>query len=182
MSAECSSDCSHVPPKEAGRSKRFVRCSLPSCPKACSRTSEADRQCNHAERCSWSMPLILSTEIFFFCTNLRMWDCRGSAAPLSTCSAFNGKHDAATSLMKSRRGLCLRPFPCKHAERNCSEPRGVPRMLTPSSSAYILSLFWSKGSTLSLPLGISWTGNSESSFLGEESRKQHHLARAASCT
>jgi hypothetical protein len=75
---------------------------------------------------------------------------------------------AATSWINCSKRRCLSPFPCKYEETNMLDPIGVPMMFAPSSSGHVLSLSGSKGSTLSLPSGMSCARSSVRGFLGVE--------------
>jgi hypothetical protein len=52
---------------------------------------------------------------------------------MSIATASLGKPAATTSWMKSSNVMCLTPFPNRYDSMKAGEPRGVPRMLMPSS-------------------------------------------------
>ncbi len=59
------------------------------------------------------MVLIQPAEFQFFLIDLRMWDNLGIAAPFDMSIASFWKPASATSVMKLRSILCLRPLPLR---------------------------------------------------------------------
>ena len=89
---------------------------------------------NQVDMCALPTDFIHSMEEASVGTDLRTWESRGIASPVSILCACLEKPNLATLVMKSKRSVRFSSFPCRYCLMNFGEPSGVPRMLIPSLS------------------------------------------------